>query len=114
MKDAEEADEESRLLNMMEKLDLEDEKKKDREAEEEEVQEVPVTRKKPKKKKRRKSSAKSRHSSLKNRIKLFQKLSQKHRVLKNFFEYRQKSHNYGWHNYGGYLYFQKTFKIIPL
>ena len=41
-------------------------------------------------------------------------VSNTYRFLKNIFEYRQKSHNYGWHNYGGYLYFQKTFKIIPL
>ena len=54
IKDAEDADEESRLLNMMEKLDLEDEKKKDREAEEDEVQEVPVTKKTPQKEEKKK------------------------------------------------------------
>ena len=47
------ADEESRLLNMMENLELEEEEKKDLEAEDD-VQEVPVTKKKPQEEEKKK------------------------------------------------------------
>ncbi|CBY17824.1 unnamed protein product [Oikopleura dioica] len=47
LQDVEDADEESRLLNMMENLEIEEEEDREREAENDEVQEVPVTRKPP-------------------------------------------------------------------
>ena len=68
--DAEDADEESRLLNMMENLELEEEEKEDLEAEDE-VQEVPVTKKKPQEEEKKKIQRQITSFFLKKQNKIF-------------------------------------------
>ena len=70
--DAEDADEESRLLNMMENLELEEEEKKDLEAEDD-VQEVPVTKKKPQEEEKKKVQRQITSFFLKKQNKIFPK-----------------------------------------
>ena len=67
--DAEDAEKESRLLNMMENLELDEEEKLYLEAERDEVQEVPVSKKKPQEEKK-KIQSQIRHSLQKRKNKL--------------------------------------------
>jgi len=102
LEDAEDADEESRLLNMMENLELDEEEKLYLEAEQDEVQEVPVSKKKPQEEKK-KIQRQIRHSLQKRKNKLTIELVVDFENFSGYGPYGQKPHIGGPHISGSRL-----------